>query len=144
MEWNDPQDIALVSRSFQAWTDAVIAKDGATVDSFHDDGFRVRLGDRLLTKAEHIELELAVANSEMTLLDVEATRRIGEVLLVWSRHFIRAEAIPEIPGLGLVGDWGNAAVARKGFIQGEFSVWRYEGDRIRCLAFDIGSFQSGD
>jgi len=29
MEWNDPKDIALVSRTFQTWTDAVIAKDRA-------------------------------------------------------------------------------------------------------------------
>lgn len=143
MEWNDPKDIALVSGTFQAWTDAVISKDHATVATFHDDGFRVRLGDRLLTKAEHIELELAVANSEMNLLEVEATRRIGDILLVWSRHFIKVESIPEIPSLGLVGDWGNESVAKQGFVQGELSIWRFERDRIKCLAFDIGSFQPG-
>jgi hypothetical protein len=143
MEWNDPQDIALVSRTFQTWTDAVIARDRATVASIHDEGFRVRFGERLLSKSEHIELELAVAHAEMKLLEVEATRRVAGLLLVWSRHFIRVNAIPQIPGLGLLGDWGNEQVAKQGFTQGELSVWRYEGDKLKCLAFDIGSFQPG-
>lgn len=143
MEWNDPADIALVSSRFQAWTNAVIAKDRATVESIHDDGFRVRLGNRLLTKDEHIQLELAVANAEMNLLEVESTRRIGEILLVWSKHFIRVHAIPQIPSLDLLGDWGNEEVAKKGFTQGELSVWRHAGGKLKCLAFDIGSFQAG-
>ena len=60
MEWNNPEDIALASSTFQRWTDAVIAKDEATVTENHDDGFRVRFGDQLLTKSERIQLELAV------------------------------------------------------------------------------------
>jgi hypothetical protein len=143
MEWNDPKDFALVSRTFQTWADTVIAKDRATVASIHDEGFRVRLGTRLLTKNEHIELELIVANAEMRLTAVEATRRVGELLLVWSTHFIRVNAIPQIPSLGLLGDWGNEKVAKQGFTQGELSVWRYEGDSLKCIAFDIGSFQPG-
>jgi hypothetical protein len=77
------------------------------------------------------------------LLEIEATRRVGELLLVWSRHFIRVNAIPQIPSLGLLGDWGNEKVAKQGFNQGELSVWRYDGDKLKCLAFDIGSFQPG-
>jgi hypothetical protein len=140
MEWNDPEDIALVSSTFQRWTDAVIAKDEVTVAEIHDDGFRVRFGDKLLTKNEHIQLELAVANEEMRLLALEATRRIGDLLLVWSRHFIRVSSIPEIPSLGLLGDWGSEAVAKRGFTQGEFSIWKYTGKTLKYLAFDIGSF----
>ena len=85
MEWNDAHDIALVSSTFQRWTDAIIGKDRAAVASIHDEDFRVRLG----------------------------------------------------------GDWANEAVAKKGFTQGEFSVWRYAGEELKCLAFDIGSFQPG-
>lgn len=139
-EWNDPADIALVSETFKAWTDAVLARDKATVESFHDDGFRVRMGERILTKDEHVTLELAVASTQMDLVSVEATRRVGDLLLVWSRHFIKVDSIPELPALGLVGDWANEAVARRGFTQDEMTVWRFEGGRIRCLAFDIGGF----
>lgn len=134
-EWNNPEDIALVSRSFTTWTDAVIAKDKATVESFHDEGFRAGLGDRLFNKAQHVELELAVANTEMKLLKVQATRRIGDILLVWSQHFIRVDSLPEIPSLGLLGDWGDEKMAKQGFTQDEISVWRFEGGRIKCLAF---------
>jgi len=44
-------------------------------------------------------------------------------------------SLPEIPSLGLVGDWGDEKAAKRGFTQGEFSVWRFEGGRIKCLAF---------
>lgn len=135
LEWNDPDDIARISRAFQTWTDAVIAKDRATIESFHDEGFRAGLGDRLLTKAQHIQLELAVGNTEMKLLQVEATRRVGDILLVWSKHFIRVNSLPQIPSLGLVGDWGDEKAAKRGFTQGEFSVWRFEGKRLECLSF---------
>lgn len=141
MEWNDPGDIALVTETFDAWAEAVLAKDGPAVETFHDEGFRVRLGARLLTKVEHVRLELAVDNVEMRLTQVEATRRIGDILFVWSRHFIRATAVPPIPEFGLEGDWGNEALARKGFEQGEISVWRDEGGRLKCLVFEISAIQ---
>jgi hypothetical protein len=141
VEWNDPKDVALLSNTFDIWTKAVIAKDHVTISDIHDEGFRVRLGDRLLNKQEHIDLELAVANTEMRLVKVEATRRMGDFLLAWTRHFIKVSSLPPIPHLGLTGDWGNEAAARKGFMQGEFSVWRFEGEAIKCIAFDIGSFQ---
>jgi hypothetical protein len=134
-EWNNPEDIALVSRAFNTWTDAVIAKDKATIESFHDDEFRAGLGDRLFNKAEHIEIELLVGNVEMKLLEVHATRRIGNILMVWSQHFIRVDSLPEIPSLGLIGDWGGEASAKQGFTQDEISVWRFEGGRLKCLAF---------
>lgn len=140
MEWNDPADVALVTEAFRVWAKAVMGKDRATVESLHEAGFRVRLGDRLLDRDEHILLELAVKNSQMDTLAIDATRRIGEVLLVWSRRLMKVEETPEIPSLGLFGDWGNIEVLRKGFVQGEFSVWRQDGNRIRCMAFDIGSF----
>ena len=142
MEWNDPKDIALVTETFDAWAVAVLAKDGPTVATFHDDGFRVRLGKRLLTKAEHIHLELTVGNVEMRLTEVEATRRIGDILFVWSRHFIRATSVPPIPEFGLEGDWANEAMAQKGFEQGEISVWRDEGGKLKCLAFEISAIQA--
>ena len=135
LEWNDPNDIARISRAFQTWTDAVIAKDRATIESFHDEGFRAGLGDRIFTKAQHIQLELAVGNTEMKLLRVTATRHVGDILLVWSKHFIRVNSLPQIPSLGLVGDWGDEEAAKRGFTQGEFSVWRFEGNRIKCLSF---------
>lgn len=141
MEWNDPADLALVTKTFDAWADAVIAKDRARIETFHDDGFRVRVGDRLLDKDEHMLLETTVTNTQMDLMSIEATRRIGDVLLVWSTHFIKIEETPEIPSLGLFGDWGNLEVLKQGFVQGELSVWRFEGDRIVCAAFDIGSFK---
>ena len=140
MEWNDPNDRALVAKTFDAWADAVIAKDRARIETFHDAGFRVRVGERLLDKDEHMLLEMSVTNTQMDLMSIEATRRIGDVLLVWSTHFIKIEEAPEIPSLGLFGDWGNLEVLKKGFVQGEFTVWRFEGDRIVCAAFDIGSF----
>lgn len=141
MEWNDPSDIELVTRSFKIWGDAVIAKDRGTIETLHDDGFRVRLGERLLTKDEHILLELAVKNTQMDTKSIEATRRIGELLLVWSTRLMKIEEVPEIPSLGLFGEWADVEALRQGFTQGEFSVWRYDGDCIRCLAFDIGSFE---
>lgn len=134
-QWNDPEDIALVSRAFETWTDAVIAKDRATIESFHDEGFRAGLGDRLLTKAQHIQLELTVPNREMKLIKIEATRRIGDILLVWSTHFIRVDSLPEIPSLGLFGDWGDEKAAKQGFNQDEFSVWKFDRGRIKCLSF---------
>jgi hypothetical protein len=133
--WNIPHDIELVSRTFDEWTNAVIAKDRAKIERFHDEGFRAGLGDKLLTKAQHVHLELTVGNAEMKLLKIAATRRSGDVLLVWSKHFIRVTSLPEIPSLGLLGDWGDEKAAKKGFIQDEFSVWRFEGDRIKCLSF---------
>ena len=133
--WNNPHDIELVSRTFNEWTNAVIAKDRAKIESFHDEGFRAGLGDKLLTKAQHVQLELTVGNAEMNLLKIAATRRVGDVLLVWSNHFIRVTSLPEIPSLGLLGDWGDEKAAKKGFTQDEFSVWMFEGDRIKCLAF---------
>ena len=72
MEWNDPADIALVSRTFDEWAAAVIAKDRPAVETFHDNGFRVRLGKGLLDKNEHNDLELAVASSRL-----EARLRYG-------------------------------------------------------------------
>jgi hypothetical protein len=134
-EWNDPHDVELVSRTFNEWTNAVIERDGAKIESFHDEGFRAGLGDKLLKKAQHVQLELTVGNAEMKLLEIAATRRVGDVLLVWSKHFIRVTSLPEIPSLGLLGDWGDEKVAKKGFMQDEFSVWRFEGDRIKCLSF---------
>ena len=134
-EWNDPHDVELVSRTFNEWTNAVIEKDGAKIESFHDEGFRAGLGDKLLKKAQHVQLELTVGNAEMKLLEIAATRRVGDVLLVWSKHFIRVTSLPEIPSLGLLGDWGDEKAAKKGFTQDEFSVWMFEGDRIKCLAF---------
>jgi hypothetical protein len=140
VEWNDPGDVALLTSTFDNWTNAVISKDRVTIAGMHDEGFRVRLGDRLLNKHEHTDLEIAVANTDMKLIEVEATRRIGDLLLAWTRHFIKVSALPPIPNLGLFGDWGNEAAARRGFIQGEFSVWRFEGKKIKCVAFDIGSY----
>jgi len=141
MEWNDPADIALVTKTFEAWAEAVIAKDLPRIATFHDDGFRVRVGDRLLDKDEHMLVEVTVTNTQMDLMSIEATRRLGDVLLVWSTHFIRIEEAPEIPSLGLYGDWGDLEALKQGFVQGEFTVWRIEGDRILCAAFDIGSFK---
>jgi hypothetical protein len=112
----------------------VIRKDRAKIESFHDEGFRAGVGGRMLTKAEHVEMELTVGNKEMKLLKIQ-TRRVGDVLLVWSSHFIRADPVPEIPKLGLIGDWGDAKAAKRGFTQDEFSVWRFEGGRLKCLAF---------
>jgi hypothetical protein len=43
----------------------------------------------------------------------------------------------EPPELGLVGDWADEAVAGRGFTQDEMTVWRFEGERMRRLAFDI-------
>ncbi|HVO44831.1 MAG TPA: hypothetical protein VMT29_00730 [Steroidobacteraceae bacterium] len=136
MEWNDPADIALVSRTFDRWAAAVIAKDRGTVETFHDDGFRVRLGKGLLNKSQHIDVELAVAVREMSIIEIELTRRMGDLLLVWSKHLIMADHVPELPELGLKGDWGNQEAARVGFVQLEFTVWRREGDRLKCVAFE--------
>lgn len=133
-EWNNPADVAAVSGAFRSWTDAVIRKDSAKIESFHDEGFRAGVGARMLTKAEHIEVELAVGNKEMRLLKIQ-TRRVGDLLLVWSSHFIRADPVPPIPSLGLIGDWGDAKAAKRGFTQDEFSVWRFEGGQLKCLAF---------
>lgn len=139
MEWNDPDDIALVSKTFDAWAAAVIAKDRPTVESFHDDGFRVRLGDRLITKPEHVMLELGVGVQEMSIISIDATRRVGDMLLVWSKHLIRADGVPSFPELGLNGDWGNADAARIGFEQIEFTLWRRDGDRLKILVFEARS-----
>ena len=139
MEWNDPDDIALVSRTFDAWAAAVVAKDRPTVESFHDDGFRVRLGDRLIDKPEHVLLELTVGVQEMSIISIDATRRVGDMLLVWSKHLIRADRVPAIPELGLEGDWGNEAAAHVGFPQTEFTLWRQEGDRLKILVFEARS-----
>jgi hypothetical protein len=142
MEWNDPKDIDQVTKTFDAWAKAVLAKDETAVESFHDEGFRVHVGARLLTRAEHVRLEITVDNVEMRLTKVEATRRIGDILFVWSRHFIRASAVPPIPELGLEGDWANEAMAQKGFEQSEISVWRDIGGLLKCLAFEICAIQS--
>lgn len=139
MEWNDPADIALVSRTFDAWAAAVIAKDRPLVESFHDDGFRVRLGERLLTKTEHATLELTVAVEEMSIISIDATRRVGDMLLVWSQHLIRAGEVPPIPDFGLEGDWGNEAAAKAGFRQIEFTLWRQDEDRLKCMVFEARS-----
>lgn len=139
MEWNDPDDIALVSRTFDAWAAAVVAKDRPTVESFHDDGFRVRLGDRLIDKPEHVMLELTVGVQEMSIISIDAVRRVGDMLLVWSKHLIRADKVPPIPELGLEGDWGNEEAARAGFAQTEFTLWRREDDRLKILVFEARS-----
>ena len=139
MEWNDPADVELVSRTFDDWAAAVIRKDRPAVESFHDDDFRVRIGERLFNKAEHTALELAVAVREMSIIEIEATRRLGDILLVWSKHLIRADAVPPIPSLGLEGDWGNEAASKVGFVQLEFTVWRQKGDRLQCVVFEARS-----
>lgn len=139
MEWNDPDDVALVTATFDAWAAAVISKDRPLVESFHDDGFRVRIGDRLYGKQQHILLELTVGVREMSLISINETRRLGDLLLVWSKHLIRADRVPPIPELGLVGDWGNEAAARVGFEQVEFTLWRREGDRLKNLVFEVRS-----
>jgi hypothetical protein len=139
MEWNDPVDIELVSRTFDNWAAAVIAKDRRTVATFHDDGFRVRLGKGLLNKDQHIDVELSVAVREMSIIEIEATRKMGDLLLVWSKHLIRADAVPPIPRLGLDGDWGNEKASKVGFVQLEFTVWRRAGDRLKCIAFEAKS-----
>lgn len=141
MEWNNPSDIALVTDTFNDWAAAVIAKDRAALEAFHDQGFRVRVGDRLLDRDDHMLLEVTVTNTQMDLISIEATRRIGDVLLVWSTHSITIEEAPEIPSLGLFGDWGDLEALKRGFIQGEFTVWRFEGERLLCAAFDIASFK---
>lgn len=139
MEWNDPNDIALVSRTFDAWGAAVVAKDRPKVESFHDDGFRVRLGDRLIDKPEHVLLELTVGVREMSIISIDATRRVGDMLLVWSKHLIRADRVPPIPELGLEGDWGNEEASRAGFEQTEFTLWRQQGDGLKILVFEARS-----
>jgi hypothetical protein len=139
MEWNDPADIELVSRTFDDWAAAVIRKDRPTVETFHDDGFRVRLGKGLLDRSEHIDVELAVAVREMSIIEIEATRRMGELLLVWSKHLIRADHVPELPDLGLKGDWGNQKASKVGFVQLELTVWRRAGEGLKCVAFEAKS-----
>lgn len=139
MEWNDPEDIRLVSGVFDAWAAAVIAKDRAAVEGFHDDGFRVRIGEALIDKAGHVALELGVAVREMSIVEITATRRIGDLLLVWSKHLIRADAVPELPELGLTGDWGDQAAAKRGFVQIEFTLWRDDGGSLKCVAFEVGA-----
>lgn len=136
MEWNDPADIQLVSRTFDDWAAAVIAKDRPLVETFHDDGFRARIADRMIDKASHIELELTVAVREMSIMEITATRRMGELLLVWSKHRIVADRVPPLPQFGLQGDWGNEAAAQVGFPQTEFTVWRREGAGLKCVAFE--------
>ena len=136
MEWNDPADIALVSRTFDAWAEAVIVKDRPLVATFHDDGFRARIADRMIDKQSHIELELTVAVREMSIIEITATRRMGDILLVWSKHRIVADQVPPLPQFGLQGDWGNEAAARVGFPQIEFTVWRQQGDALKCVAFE--------
>jgi hypothetical protein len=141
MEWNDPSDIALVTETFNAWAAAVIAKDRPKLEYFHDEGFRVRLGDRLLNRDDHMLLEVTVTNTQMDLISIEATRRIDDTLLVWSTHRITITEAPEIPSLGLFGDWGNSEALKQGFVQGEFTVWRFKGNRLLCAAFEIASFK---
>ncbi|MFV3077039.1 hypothetical protein [Niveispirillum fermenti] len=143
MEWNDPGDMALITRIFRAWAEAVLAKDGDRVESFHDEGFKVRIGERLFDKRAHIAIELAVDSREMRLVAIDAVRRVGDLLLVWSSHFIRAENVPAIPALGLPDGWADGDLARAGFTQTEFTVWRVDGDHARCLAFDISGAQPG-
>ena len=138
-EWNDPADIALVSQAFDAWAAAVIAKDRPLVESFHDDGFRLRMGDPLIDKAGHVLIELSVAVREMSIIEITSTRRIGDILLVWSKHLIRADAVSPVPELGLVGDWGDEKAAREGFVQTEFTAWRQEGAGLKCLVFEAKS-----
>ena len=135
-EWNDPEDIRLVSKTFDAWADRVIHKDRLAVESFHDDGFLVRVGKSLFGKQQHVALELAVAVREMSIIEIEKTRRVGKLLLVWSRHFIAADAVPPIPELGLEGDWGGEAAAAKGFEQLEFTVWGLENNQLKIIAFE--------
>ena len=72
----------------------------------------------------------------MSIIEIEATRRIGNILLVWSKHLFKADHVPALPQLGLDGDWGDAHAARMGFVQLEFTVWRQEGDKLKCLAFE--------
>lgn len=144
MEWNDPADIELVSRTFDDWAAAVIAKDKPLVESFHDDGFRVRIGERILDKAGHVTLELGVAVQEMSIIEIETTRRVGALLLVWSKHLIRAASVPPIASLGLEGDWGDEKLSRRGFTQCEFTVWRRDGRRLKCIAFEAKTAGQGD
>jgi hypothetical protein len=113
-EWNDPADIKLVSRTFDDWAEPVIAKDRPRVESFHDDGFRVRLGERLYGKDEHVAIELSVAVREMSIIEIEATRRIGNILLVWSKHLIKADHVPELPPARPQGRLGRCACRRAG------------------------------
>lgn len=76
-------------------------------------------------------------------MEITATRRIGDILLVWSKHLIAADTVPEMPEFGLEGDWGDANAARAGFIQSEFTVRRTEGPRLICLAFEAKTILSG-
>lgn len=106
------------------------------MESFHDEGFRVRIGNALFGKAQHVQLELGVAVREMSIIEIEATRRLGDVLLVWSKHLIAADAVPPIAEIGLAGDWGGEEAAKKGFVQNEFTVWRSDGEHLKCQAFE--------
>jgi hypothetical protein len=135
-EWNVPEDIDLVSKTFDGWAERVIAKDRPSVEAYHDDGFRVRIGQRIYNKAEHVTIELAVEVREMSIIEIEATRRLGDFLFVWSKHRIRADEVPEIPELGLLGDWGDEKASKAGFVQYEFTAWRRDGQRLRCLTFE--------
>lgn len=132
---NDPEDIAFVKNAFEDWASSVIAKERDEVVDFHADDFGVLSGAGMLNKDDHVILQLTVDNKQMDLLELSEVRRTGNLYLVWSTHFIRADKVPPIPSIGLEGDWGGEEQAKVGFVQKEFTVWRRTGDKLRCVAF---------
>lgn len=132
---NNPEDVAFVKKAFEDWASAVIAKDRDEVVDFHADDFGVLSGAGMLDKDSHVILQLTVDNKQMDLVELSEVRRTGNLYLVWSTHFIRADKVPPIPEIGLEGDWGGEEQAKVGFTQKEFTVWRRTGGKLRCVAF---------
>lgn len=137
MSWNDTNDRRLVTEAFEQWGKAVLGKDREALERIHDPGFKVTVGNALLDKAGHIELEMQVAAREIRLTELTATRRLGDLILAWSKHRMAADHVPGVASADLQAGWVPDSLAQAGFEQREFSVWRQHGDTLQCVAFEL-------
>lgn len=137
-EWDNEVDLADVRNTFDKWAEAVVAGDRARIETFHDDGFLVTLPDgTLLGKDHHITLEIEAGMKTMTVTALK-TRRCGDVILAWARHFLRGTEAPPVQGTRLSGEWVASDTMLNGFEQADFSVWRRHSDgSLKCMAFEL-------
>jgi hypothetical protein len=137
-DWNHEDDLRDVRAAFDAWAQAVITKDRAAIEPFHDEGFLVTLPDgTLLGKDGHIALEIEAGMKVMDTLTLK-TRRCGDVILVWARRFLRGTVSPTVAGTALQEGWVEAVTMDQGFEQADFSVWQRNSDgSLKCLAFEL-------
>jgi hypothetical protein len=80
---------AEVAEAYGRWTSAITAHDAVELSAVHDDEFHyVGPDGQLMTRAEHMAVELLADVEEQSVLDLEVVELSPDVIVSTGRHFL--------------------------------------------------------